>query len=54
VRLVSQSRFIGPLTLVLLAGLWLVVFVTGGTSQQLGGLAVLTIIAGAMALLTLR
>jgi hypothetical protein len=51
---VSQSRFIGPLTLVPLAGLWLAVFFTGGSSQQLGGLGVPTIIAGAMALLTLR
>ncbi|MGE0675717.1 hypothetical protein [Pseudolabrys sp.] len=50
----SQSRFIGPITLALLAGVWLAVLFGDASSQQLGGLAVLTIIAGAMAMLTLR
>ena len=50
----SQSRFIGPITLSLLAGLWGTAFFAGASSQELGGLAVLTAIAAMMALLTLR
>jgi len=50
----SQSKFIGPATMLLLAGLWASVWLSGASDQTIGGLAMLTGIAGLMALLTLR
>ena len=49
-----QSRFIGPITLTLLGGLWGAAWLTGAPSQTVGGLAALTLIATVMAWLTLR
>lgn len=49
-----QSQFIGPITLTLLGGLWGAAWLTGVPSQAVGGLAALTLIAAAMAMLTQR
>jgi hypothetical protein len=50
----SQSKFIGPISIGLLALAWVGAAIDGGRDQIVGGLGLLTLIDGLMAFLTLR
>ena len=50
----SQSKFIGPISIGLLCLAWIRVAIDGGSDQVVGGLSLLTLIGGLMAFLTLR
>jgi hypothetical protein len=50
----SQAKFIGPITITLLAVVWIAACFAGFDAQVVGGLSILSFIAALMAFLTWR